>query len=255
MRNLPIVTRSILWANIIVFLLDMVLRRTGIQLADLCGLHYFTAQQFYVWQPLTYMFLHADLGHIFCNMFAVLMFAPVLEREWGWKRFLTYYLVCGVGAGLVQEAVWAMMYQPTLSAMSAAQAAYYINPLVTIGASGAVFGILFAFGWLFPNVPLFLMFVPIPIRARVFVIIYAAIELFAGLGSVVGTGDHVAHFAHLGGMLFGWLLLLWWRHFSDNGSSEWRNRWRQFTNHFRKHPRLDSSVDKDYSDYHYQKRV
>ena len=77
MRNLPIVTRSILWANIIVFLLDMVLRRTGIQLADLCGLHYFTAQQFYVWQPLTYMFLHADLGHIFCNMFAVLMFAPV----------------------------------------------------------------------------------------------------------------------------------------------------------------------------------
>ena len=96
MRNLPIVTRSILWANIIVFLLDMVLRRTGIQLADLCGLHYFTAQQFYVWQPLTYMFLHADLGHIFCNMFAVLMFAPVLEREWGWKRFLTYYLVCGV---------------------------------------------------------------------------------------------------------------------------------------------------------------
>lgn len=148
-----------------------------------------------------------------------------------------------------------MMYQPTLSAMSAVQAAYYINPLVTIGASGAVFGILFAFGWLFPNVPLFIMFVPIPIRARVFVIIYAAIELFAGLGSVVGAGDHVAHFAHLGGMLFGWLLLLWWRHFSDNGSSEWRNRWRQFTNHFRKHPRLDSSVDKDYSDYHYQKRV
>ena len=109
MRNLPIVTRSILWANIIVFLLDMVLRRTGIQLADLCGLHYFTAQQFYVWQPLTYMFLHADLGHIFCNMFAVLMFAPVLEREWGWKRFLSYYLVCGVGAGLVQVAVWALM--------------------------------------------------------------------------------------------------------------------------------------------------
>lgn len=255
MRNLPIVTRSILWANIIVFLLDMVLRRTGIQLSDLCGLHYFTAQQFHIWQPLTYMFLHADLGHIFCNMFAVLMFAPVLEREWGWKRFLTYYVVCGVGAGLVQEAVWALMYQSTLSAMAAAQAAYFINPLVTIGASGAVFGILFAFGWLFPNVPLFIMFVPIPIRARVFVIIYAAIELFAGLGGVVGAGDHVAHFAHLGGMLFGWLLLLWWRHVSDNGSSDLRRRWLQFTNRFRKHPRLDGSTDKDYSDYHYQKRV
>ena len=255
MRNLPIVTRYILWANIIVFLLDMVFRRAGIQLSDVCGLHYFTAQQFHIWQPFTYMFLHADLGHIFCNMFAVLMFAPVLEREWGWKRFLTYYLVCGVGAGLLQEAVWAMMYQPTLSAMAAAQAAYYINPLVTIGASGAVFGILFAFGWLFPNVPLFIMFVPIPIRARVFVIIYAAIELFAGLGSVVGAGDHVAHFAHLGGMLFGWLLLLWWRHVSDNGSSGLRHHWRQFTNRFRKHPRLDSTADKDYSDYHYQKRV
>ena len=128
MRNLPIVSRSILWANIIVFLLDMVFRRAGIQLSDVCGLHYFTAQQFHIWQPFTYMFLHADLGHIFCNMFAVLMFAPVLEREWGWKRFLTYYLTCGVGAGLVQEAVWALMFQPTLSTMSAAQAAYNINP-------------------------------------------------------------------------------------------------------------------------------
>ena len=136
MRNLPIVTRSILWTNIIVFLLDMVLRRIGIQLTDIFGLHYLMAQQFHIWQPLTYMFLHADLGHIFCNMFAVLMFAPILEREWGWKRFLTYYLVCGFGAGLIQETVWAMMYQSTLNAMPAMQAAYYINPLVTIGARG-----------------------------------------------------------------------------------------------------------------------
>lgn len=255
MRNLPIVTRSILWANVLVFLLDAVLQRYGVSLSAVCGLHYFSAQQFFFWQPFTYMFLHADFGHIFFNMFAVLMFAPVLEREWGPRRFLVYYLVCGIGAGLMQEAVWAMMYQPTLSAMTAQQAAYYINPLITIGASGAVFGILFAFGWLFPNVPLFIMFVPIPIRARVFVIIYAVIELLAGLGSVVGAGDHVAHFAHLGGMLFGWLLLLWWRHGEDNWSYKIRRWWHNFTNRFRKHPRLDSTADKDYSDYHYQKRV
>ena len=255
MRNLPIVTRSILWANVLVFLLDAVLQRSGISLSAICGLHYFSAPQFYFWQPFTYMFLHADFGHIFFNMFAVLMFAPLLEREWGAKRFLIYYLVCGVGAGLVQEAVWAMMYQPTLSTMAAQQAAYFSNRLVTIGASGAVFGILFAFGWLFPNVPLFIMFIPIPIRARVFVIIYAVIELFAGLGNMVGTVDNVAHFAHLGGMLFGWLLLLWWQRGGDGWGYRIRRGWRNLTHRFRKHPRLDSTADKDYSDYHYQKRV
>ena len=255
MRNIPTVTRYLLIANFIVFFLAAILQRYGIDLNALGGLHYVSASSFHWWQPFTYMFLHANLSHIFFNMFAVWMFAPVIEQEWGARRFALYYLVCGLGAAVIQELVWMLMLSNMSGSYSAEALAYYAAMLNTIGASGAVFGILFAFGWLFPNVPLFLMFVPIPIRARVFVIIYAAIELFAGLGSVVGAGDHVAHFAHLGGMLFGWLLLLWWRHFSDNGSSEWRNRWRQFTNHFRKHPRLDSSVDKDYSDYHYQKRV
>ncbi len=254
MRNLPIVTRALLWANFIVFLLDMLLQKYGIQLDLWFGLHYLTAEHFYLWQPLTYMFMHANFGHIFCNMFAVLMFAPVLENEWGSKRFLIYYLVCGIGAALVQEAVWAMMYQSSMAGMTAAAAAYYIDPLITIGASGAVFGVLFAFGWLFPNVPMYILFVPIPIRARVFVIIYAAIELFAGLHSVVGAGaDNVAHFAHLGGMLFGWLLLLWWR--SGKGDTL-RYKWNSWVRGLRnKHTRLDSSKDKDYSDYHYQRRV
>lgn len=254
MRNLPIVTRALLWANFLVFLFDMLLRKYGIQLSDWLGLHYFVAEHFYFWQPLTYMFMHANFGHIFCNMFAVLMFAPVLENEWGSKRFLIYYLVCGIGAAFVQEAVWALMYQSGLSAMTSAAAAYYIDPLVTIGASGAVFGVLFAFGWLFPNVPMYILFVPIPIRARVFVIIYAVIELFAGLGGMVGAfGDNVAHFAHLGGMLFGWLLLLWWR--SGKGNNL-RFRWNVFVRRLRdKCPRTDNSKDKDYSDYHYQKRV
>ncbi len=254
MRNLPIVTRALLWANFLVFLLDMLLRKYGIQISDWLGLHYVVAEHFYFWQPLTYMFLHADFGHIFCNMFAVLMFAPVLENEWGSKRFLIYYLVCGIGASLVQEAVWALMYQSGLSSMTAAAAAYYIDPLVTIGASGAVFGVLFAFGWLFPNVPMYILFVPVPIRARVFVIIYAVIELFAGLGGMVGAfGDNVAHFAHLGGMLFGWLLLLWWR--SGRGNN-FRFRWNTFVRRLQnRFPRADNEKDKDYSDYHYQKRV
>ena len=109
-------------------------------------------------------------------MFAVLMFGPLLEREWGERKFLLYYLVCGIGAALIQELVW-MAFMPGM-------------PGVTIGASGAVFGILFAFGWLFPDTPLFLLFIPVPIRARVFVIGYAVIELFAGLANF--AGDNVA---------------------------------------------------------------
>ena len=140
--------------------------------------------------------MHAGFDHLFCNMFAVLMFGPILERTWGERKFLLYYLVCGLGAALIQELVW-MLFMPGQIA-------------VTIGASGAVFGILFAFGWLFPDEPIFFLFIPVPIRARVFVIVYAVIELFAGLGNF--AGDNVAHFAHLGGMLFGWLILLWWKY-------------------------------------------
>lgn len=251
MQNLPPVTRYLLLGNLIIWLLDSVLQSYDIDMATFFGLHYLTADQFHIWQPLTYMFMHANFGHIFCNMFAVLMFAPVLENEWGSRKFLIYYLVCGIGAALMQEAVWAMMYQSTLSAMPAEYAAHYINPLITIGASGAVFGILFAFGWLYPNVPMYILFIPIPIRARVFVIAYAVIELLAGMGNIIGaSADSVAHFAHLGGMLFGWLLLLWWRH---NGNNHW---WQKLKDSFRnKFPRLDSTKPNNYSDYHYQKRV
>ena len=124
--------------------------------------------------------------------------------------------------------------------------------LNTIGASGAVFGILFAFGWLYPDVPMYILFLPIPIRARTFVIIYALIELFAGLGSVAGlTADHVAHFAHLGGLLFGWLLILYWR------SINWREPriigwWQSIRQRLRRG--ADDSDDR-FKDYHYHKRL
>lgn len=243
-------------ANIIVFLLTALLDRYdvsllyGFDLSNVCGLHYLTAPTFHWWQPLTYMFLHANFTHMFCNMFAVLMFGPLIEREWGGRRFLIYYIVCGLGAAIAQEAVWSLMLSDLTSQHSAIAVANYAEKLTTIGASGAVFGILLAFGWLFPEEKLWVFFF-LPMRARTFVILYAVIELFAGLGSVAGiSADNVAHFAHLGGLIFGYLLILYWK----------KNDWREpklfgwFDQIKDRHERLDSTDDQ-YKDYHYQKRV
>ena len=253
MRNLPTVTRYLLIANFCVFFLAAILQRYGIDLNTVCGLHYISAQSFHWLQPFTYMFLHANFSHIFFNMFAVWMFAPMIEQEWGSKRFSLYYLVCGLGAALIQELVWMMMLNNMAGSYDAASLVYYSSMLNTIGASGAVFGILFAFGWLYPDVPMYILFIPIPIRARIFVIIYALIELFAGLGSVAGlTADNVAHFAHLGGMLFGWLLILYWK------KTNWREPgelWELIKSKLGIHQRLDSSKDDKFDNYHYQRRV
>jgi membrane associated rhomboid family serine protease len=189
--------------------------RYGTNLDDLLGLHFFLASDFQPAQLITYMFVHANLEHIFFNMFALWMFGRTLEMVWGPKRFLLYYLVCGVGAGLAQEAVQYIQYITTLQAydavntgMSIIPMAEYLNCLTTVGASGAIYGILLAFGMLFPNTEMFVFPLPFPIRAKWFVMGYAAIELLLG---VAATSDGVAHFAHLGGMLFGFLLILHWR--------------------------------------------
>ena len=241
--RLPSVTRNLIIINFVCWLADILVSRTlGIDFTSLFGLHYFASQGFMLWQPFTYMFMHANFGHIFFNMFAVLMFAPPLEERWGSKRFLIYYLVCGVGAGLVQELVWWLF------------ASQYAMYAVTIGASGAVFGILFAFGWLFPDVKMFLLFVPIPIPARVFVTLYAFFELWQGIAP--SAGDNVAHFAHLGGMLFGWLLLLWWRRkdrstFSATPYESKVVHWiRSKIKSGRR--RKAERMSQDYSNYHYQ---
>lgn len=249
MRNLPTVTRYLLIANIFIFLLSGILSGYGIDLNAIGGVHYFDAHTFHWWQPFTYMFLHANFQHLFFNMFAVWMFAPVIEREWGSRRFLIYYIICGLGAAFIQELVWTGMHIHP----------YQLPFLNTIGASGAVFGILFAFGWLFPDTPMFFLFIPVPIRARTFVIIYALIELFAGMGSVTGvTADNVAHFAHLGGMLFGWLLLLYWKHRYWR-EPKWYDWWwsikQWFRKLFNKHQRLDSTKKRDNNKFHYHKRL
>jgi len=150
------------------------------------------------------------------------MFGGVLENLWGPKRFLFYYLVTGIGAGLVQQVFWTIEYHSALTAISNAIASNAINApelilqkqafqnmLITIGASGSVFGLLLAFGWLFPEAKLMIFPLPIPIKARIFVALYGVVELFMGVAQF--SGDSIAHFAHLGGMLFGTILILWWK--------------------------------------------
>ena len=217
--NTPMVTRNLLAISFIAWLADAVLMRMGIHLSTYLGLVNIRfgmlhgGLAFHIWQPLTYMFMHAGFSHWFFNMFAIWMFGMAIEREWGPRKYLFYYLACGLGAALCQEIVW-----------------QFTGGGVTIGASGAVFGILAAFAWLFPEQKIFLLFIPIPIPARWFVGMYAVLELFGGVASM--SGDNIAHFAHLGGMITG-LLILWY----------WKNK---NNRRFRKYE------SKDYSGYHYK---
>ena len=221
MNNLPPITKNLLIINVLCCLGAFAARRHGVDLNDILGLHFFMASDFKPFQLVTYMFMHADFQHLFFNMFAVWMFGRTLEMILGPKRFLTYYMVCGIGAGLVQELIQYLEFAIKLShydgvntGVAVIPMAEYLNLMTTVGASGAVFGILLAFGMLFPNSQMFVFPLPFPVKAKFFVIGYAVIELFAGLGS---SGDGIAHFAHLGGMIFGLVLILYWRKKKNNG--------------------------------------
>lgn len=215
------VTTNLIIINVLMLFASFVLGARGYDLDNLLGLHYYDAPRYSPYQMLTYMFMHANLSHLFFNMFSLYMFGRLLEMVWGGGRFLIYYLVTGVGAAITQELAWRFgivetelarfqALDPDFSyAQLLAEAPNYFNPLVTVGASGAVFGILLAFGMMFPNATLFLLFPPIPLKAKWLVIGYGVIELLAGVAGT--TGDNVAHFAHLGGMLFGLVLILIWR--------------------------------------------
>lgn len=213
-RILP-ATRNLLIINIICYLLQAVLKMRGIDITDWLGLHFILADQFNPLQLLTYMFLHGSLTHLFFNMFSLWMFGTIIERELGLKRFLIYYFVCGIGAALCQE-LWQTgdylisemyRYDYVNTGYSMMPMATFLNQWTTIGASGACYGILLAFGMFFPNERIMLLIPPIPMKAKYFVAGYAVIEVF----SAYFSNDNVAHFAHLGGMLFGWLLLRLWR--------------------------------------------
>jgi membrane associated rhomboid family serine protease len=239
LSNIPSVTRNILIINLIVWLACYLLRYSGLYLPALLGLYGFGSGGFYLYQLITYMFTHIDFWHLFFNMFALFMFGTTLENYWGSKRFLIYYMVTGIGAGIIQGLI------------------SFYSPVPTIGASGAVFGILLAFGMIFPNVPLYLMFIPIPIKAKYMVIGYGLIELY--LGFAARTGDNIAHFAHLGGMLFGIILILYWRKHNSNWENDRRyNRTASLKNKiaglFKKKPPRNNTYKRPETDWEYNAR-
>lgn len=216
MRELPVVTKNLLAINVIMFFATIVAARYGINLDEYLGLHLFLAEDFRPIQLVTYMFMHGDFRHILFNMFAVWMFGRVLESVWGPKRFLIYYFVAGIGAGIIQETVQYFYYLTELAQYDfvafpnmRVPMAEYLNMWVTVGASGAVYALLLAFAMTFPNERLFVFPIPVPIKAKYFVLCYGLLELFLGVAPTVN--DNVAHFAHLGGMLFGFILIIIWR--------------------------------------------
>lgn len=251
--GIPPVVLNLILINVLVYVAQKIM---GGWLNDILALHYWHSPNFRWWQLLTYMFMHGSEAHIFFNMFALYMFGRVLEDSLGPRRFLSFYIICGIGAALCQ--LWVLSFQygafhdafihyqehPTLQEFAnmlqkgrvthptfgailshwsehpdcpncAEQSIRHLNEYyalitneATVGASGAVFGVLFAFGYLYPNVELMLLFPPIPIKAKWFVAIYALIEL--GMGLKNSVDDNIAHFAHLGGMLFAFILLKAW---------------------------------------------
>lgn len=211
MNNIPTITRNLLVINVVVFLATYAFRGLGIDLNDLLGLHFMLAPDFHFYQLFTYMFAHGGWSHIFFNMFALWMFGCIVERTWGPRKFLFYYIACGVGAGLFQElAQFAQLPDFRFSQVYevAAANARYLNLWTTVGASGAIYGILLAFGMLYPEERMFIFPLPVPIKAKWFVVGYAAVEMFMALST---PGDGVAHLAHLGGMVIGFFLIRYWR--------------------------------------------
>ncbi|MBU1370682.1 MAG: rhomboid family intramembrane serine protease [Bacteroidetes bacterium] len=268
-KVLPTVVKNLLIINGLFFLATISFSNVfNIDLTKVFGLHYITASDFSPYQFVTYMFMHGGFTHILFNMFALWMFGNTLENVWGPKRFLTYYMVTGIGAGIVyliwisfqitpvvndidlfiqtkdlavlgnftaehtfrlnefSGQIWQefQAFQRSIKVLSADPSntdamqtavsfmtnykAFFLNQSVVVGASGAVFGILLAFGMMFPNSVIYLYFA-IPIKAKYFVILYGAFELFEGVMN--RPGSNIAHFAHLGGMLFGYILIVYWK--------------------------------------------
>lgn len=223
MRQLTPAVKNLLIINVLCFAACIVLDYSrGIDLSNIFGLHFVLASDFRPWQFATYMFIHGDLMHLFCNMFALWMFGCIIEQTLGLKRFLIYYFACGLGAGICQEIaqfVHYSMLQHVTTAMGPGgliegnfviidNRAMDINWWSTVGASGAIYGILLAFAMYYPNERMFIIPIPVPIKAKYMVLGYAVIEVMAAM---TRSNDHVAHIAHLGGMLFGLLLILIWR--------------------------------------------
>lgn len=243
MRNIPTVTKNLLLLNVIAFVASILLGGMGIDLNNILGLHFFLSEDFHLWQLVTYMFMHGGFMHILMNMFMLWMFGMVMENVWGGKKFLLYYMVCGIGAGICQELAQygtymyegLSAYQYVATEMGRISMDSYLNLWTTVGASGAVYGVLLAFGLTFPNERMFIIPIPIPLKAKWIIMGSIAMELFSAMAT---SNDGVAHLAHLGGMLFGYILIRYWRkrpynnnsfggngrQFFDNMRTNWENR-------------------------------
>ncbi|MBB2953922.1 MULTISPECIES: rhomboid family intramembrane serine protease [Sphingobacterium] len=227
LSNLPTVTKNLLIINVVCFIGSMIFTNS----TRMFGVFYPDSPFFRIWQIITYMFMHGGFTHIFFNMFSLFMFGPIVEQVLGAKRFLNFYLFTGIGALILQFGVQAFeVYQiaGTISPSSSltfdmlAGTVYTNNPLVSqaglgtlvsiyntplVGASGAIYGLLLAFGYLFPNLKLALIFIPVPIKAKFFIPILILIEIYLGFSN---SGGSIAHLAHVGGALFGYILLKVW---------------------------------------------
>jgi membrane associated rhomboid family serine protease len=231
--GLPPVVKNIIFINVLMLLAAYATQSVfGLDLTSKLGLYFPKSEQFMPLQIVTHMFMHAGFWHIFFNMYALYIFGEALEHVWGPKRFFIFYMVCGLGAAFTHETVIAFQYNHLAQSLSPenlqivltegtayfAKGQGFIDPVMqnlqillntpTVGASGAIFGVLLAFGVLFPNTQLLLIIPPVPIKAKYFVLIYGAIELYL---AVTQPGSNIAHAAHLGGMLFGYLLIRYWR--------------------------------------------
>lgn len=232
LANMPTVVKNLLIINGLFFLATIALAPQGVDLTRILGAFYWRSTNFEPYQIITHMFMHGGFAHIFFNMFALWMFGTAIERVWGPKRFLIYYLVTGLGAFVLHYLVVAYQVNQLAAELGSEAISMvrdqgldlllsgrnYSNPELgqlnllfntpVVGASGAVFGILLAFGMMFPNTRLIMLFFPVPIKAKYFVIGYGALELISGIAN--RPGDNVAHFAHLGGMIFGFILIKYW---------------------------------------------
>ena len=210
MSNVPAAVKNIIIINVLVMIMTSL---NGDFMYEKFALFYPTSPFFHWWQPVTHMFMHGGFWHLFFNMYTLYIFGSVLERVWGTKKFLIFYFITGLGAALVHTGVEWMQMQYWMSQaaegnMAAMNSIHSLKMTPTVGASGAIYGVLMGYAMLYPDSVLTLIFPPVSLKAKWFVLIFAGIELLTG---VTGTGGGIAHFAHLGGLIFGFLLILYWK--------------------------------------------
>ena len=209
-NRIPPVVKNLIILNVMMFLITLL---TGNFMYEKFSLFYFQSPLFKPYQIITHMFMHGGFFHILFNMYTLFIFGSVLENVWGGKKFLLYYLVTGVGAAIIHSLVMYIEASSLTQAMEAGnflaqEKMFALMRTPTVGASGAIYGLLLAYGMLFPNSVMQLLFPPVALKAKYFVLIFGALELFLGLSN---TGSDIAHFAHLGGMIFGYFLIIYWK--------------------------------------------